>query len=95
MTSTITRRDPMPKEAPVFVRDVLGKIIAFEGDDLPVSAMPIDGTFPTATSRWEKRNIALEIPVWEAGPVHPVRQVRVRLPARGHPHQGLRCEVPG
>ena len=66
VTSTITRRDPMPKEAPVFVRDVLGKIIGFEGDDLPVSAMPIDGTFPTATSRWEKRNIALEIPVWEA-----------------------------
>ena len=66
VTSTITRRDPMPKEAPVFVRDVLGKIIGFEGDDLPVSAMPVDGTFPTATSRWEKRNIALEIPVWEA-----------------------------
>ncbi len=65
VTSTITRRDPMPKEAPTFVRDVLGKIIAFEGDELPVSAMPIDGTFPTATSRWEKRNIALEIPVWE------------------------------
>ena len=65
VTSTITRLDPMPKGAPVFVRDVLGKILAFEGDDLPVSAMPIDGTFPTATSRWEKRNIALEIPVWE------------------------------
>jgi pyruvate-ferredoxin/flavodoxin oxidoreductase len=65
VTSTITRSDPMPKGAPVFVRDVLGKILAFEGDDLPVSAMPIDGTFPTATSRWEKRNIALEIPVWE------------------------------
>ena len=35
------------------------------GDDLPVSAMPIDGTFPTATAQWEKRNIALEIPVWD------------------------------
>jgi pyruvate-ferredoxin/flavodoxin oxidoreductase len=65
VTSAIKRRDPMPKEAPVFVRDVLGKIVAFEGDDIPVSAMPIDGTFPTATSRWEKRNIAQDIPVWE------------------------------
>jgi len=44
---------------------VLAKIIAGEGDDLPVSAMPIDGTFPSATAQWEKRNIALEIPVWD------------------------------
>ena len=44
---------------------MLGPIIAFEGDDLPVSAMPVDGTFPTGTTQWEKRNIALEIPVWE------------------------------
>ena len=42
-----------------------GQDIAGEGDDLPVSAMPIDGTFPTATAQWEKRNIALEIPVWD------------------------------
>ena len=35
--------------------------------------MPVDGTFPTGTSQWEKRNIALEIPVWEARSVHPVR----------------------
>ena len=41
------------------------RIIAGEGDDLPVSAMPIDGTFPTGTAQWEKRNIALEIPVWD------------------------------
>ena len=51
--------------APAFVRDVLGKIIAREGDDLPVSAMPVDGTFPTGTAKWEKRNIAQEIPVWD------------------------------
>ena len=50
---------------PSSFENVLGKIIAFEGDTLPVSAMPVDGTFPTATSHWEKRNIALEIPVWE------------------------------
>ena len=40
-------------------------MIAFDGDNVPVSALPVDGTFPTGTSQWEKRNIALEIPVWE------------------------------
>jgi pyruvate-ferredoxin/flavodoxin oxidoreductase len=53
------------KSAPEFVREVLGKIMRWEGDDLPVSALPVDGTFPTGTSQWEKRNVALEIPVWE------------------------------
>ncbi len=66
VTSTITRRSPIPDEAPEFVRDVLGPMIALEGDSLPVSAMPADGTFPSATTRWEKRNITLEIPVWES-----------------------------
>jgi pyruvate-ferredoxin/flavodoxin oxidoreductase len=65
ITSNITRRDPVPKEAPDFVQNVLGTIIAGQGDSLPVSAFSEDGTFPTATTRWEKRNIALEIPVWE------------------------------
>jgi pyruvate-ferredoxin/flavodoxin oxidoreductase len=51
--------------APAFVQKVTAKIIAGEGDDLPVSALPVDGTFPTATSQWERRNIALEIPVWD------------------------------
>jgi len=56
---------PVPDEAPDFVRNVLGKIIAGRGDELPVSAMPVDGTFPTGTARWEKRNLAAEIPVWD------------------------------
>ena len=56
---------PVPQKAPAFVRDVLGTIIAGRGDELPVSAMPIDGTFPTGTAKWEKRNIAQEIPVWD------------------------------
>jgi pyruvate-ferredoxin/flavodoxin oxidoreductase len=51
--------------APRFVRDVLGTMITGNGDALPVSAMPIDGTFPTGTAMWEKRNIAKEIPVWD------------------------------
>ena len=66
VTSKLTRRKPVSDAAPAFVRDVLGKIIDGAGDDLPVSAFPLDGTYPTATAKWEKRNIALEIPVWDA-----------------------------
>ncbi|MEH2412648.1 pyruvate:ferredoxin (flavodoxin) oxidoreductase [Nostoc sp.] len=51
--------------APEFVREVLGKIMVWEGDDLPVSTLPVDGTFPVGTAKWEKRNVAEEIPVWE------------------------------
>ena len=65
ITSKTTRRLSVPNEAPEFVRNVLGEIIGANGDDLPVSAFPVDGTFPTGTTQWEKRNIALEIPVWE------------------------------
>jgi pyruvate-ferredoxin/flavodoxin oxidoreductase len=66
VTSKFSRRPAVPAEAPRFVADVLGPIVVFEGDSLPVSAFPVDGTFPTATTRWEKRNIGLEIPVWES-----------------------------
>ncbi|MEW5938837.1 MAG: pyruvate:ferredoxin (flavodoxin) oxidoreductase [Chloroflexota bacterium] len=65
ITSETTRRLPVPREAPAFVQNVLAPMIEFKGDDIPVSAFPIDGTFPTATTQWEKRNLALEIPVWE------------------------------
>ena len=54
-----------PKRAPEFVRNVTAKLMAGEGDDLPVSALPADGVWPSYTTRWEKRNIALESPVWE------------------------------
>lgn len=60
----LTRRPPVPPAAPAFVRDVLGPMIAGDGDSVPVSALPADGTYPTGTARWEKRNIADEIPVW-------------------------------
>ena len=66
INSETTRRLPVPKEAPEFVRNVLGQIINSDGDNIPVSAFPIDGTFPTGTTQWEKRNLALEIPVWDA-----------------------------
>jgi pyruvate-ferredoxin/flavodoxin oxidoreductase len=52
-------------EAPDFVRSVLGAMIAGKGDTLPVSALPCDGTYPTGTAQWEKRNLATEIPVWD------------------------------
>ncbi|MCJ7723328.1 MAG: pyruvate:ferredoxin (flavodoxin) oxidoreductase, partial [Anaerolineales bacterium] len=65
VSSKINRREPVPAEAPDFVHDVLGPMIAYEGDNIPVSALPVDGTYPTATTKWEKRNLALDIPVWE------------------------------
>lgn len=61
----LTRRPAVPAEAPDFVRNVLGRMIDGAGDDLPVSALPNDGTYPSGTTKWEKRNIALEIPVWD------------------------------
>jgi len=59
------RRLIVPEAAPEFVQKVTAEIIAGRGDDIPVSDMPDDGTWPTATTQWEKRNIALEVPVWE------------------------------
>lgn len=56
---------PAVARAPQFVRDVLGEILAGRGEELPVSALPADGCFPTGTSRWEKRAIAAEIPDWD------------------------------
>ena len=56
---------PVSKDSPQFVKDVLGEIIAGRGDLLPVSAFPVDGTYPSSTAQWEKRNIALDIPVWD------------------------------
>ncbi|MFL9457526.1 pyruvate:ferredoxin (flavodoxin) oxidoreductase [Tolypothrix bouteillei VB521301_2] len=56
---------PLPT-APEFVREVLGKIMLWQGDELPVSAFPPDGTYPTGTAKWEKRNVAQEIPVWDS-----------------------------
>ncbi|HYX53217.1 MAG TPA: pyruvate:ferredoxin (flavodoxin) oxidoreductase [Candidatus Limnocylindrales bacterium] len=55
----------VPEFAPEFVQRVTGPIIQGNGDLLPVSALPVDGTYPSGTSQWEKRNIALEIPAWD------------------------------
>jgi len=65
VTSTKKRPRPVPEDAPEYVQTVVAKILQNRGDDVPVSAMPIDGTFPTATTQYEKRNIAVDIPVWD------------------------------
>ena len=61
------RPPAVPKEAPDFVQRVTSMMLAGKGDLLPVSAFPVDGTWPTATTQWEKRGIALEIPRWDSG----------------------------
>jgi pyruvate-ferredoxin/flavodoxin oxidoreductase len=66
VTSTHERRPVVPEYAPEFVKSVTARIIAGLGDSLPVSALPVDGTYPTNTTKWEKRNIATEIPVWDS-----------------------------
>ena len=58
-------RPTVPVEAPAFVQRVTAPMIAGRGDLLPVSAMPVDGTFPVGTSRWERRDIAEELPRWD------------------------------
>ncbi|MBM9605271.1 pyruvate:ferredoxin (flavodoxin) oxidoreductase [Desulfopila inferna] len=62
--SEIHMRPVVPEEAPEFVQRITAHIMAGKGDQLPVSAFPVDGTWPVSTTRWEKRNIALQIPIW-------------------------------
>src|ERR1035437_9655048 len=65
-TGIIESEKMVSDNAPAFVKNVLAKIMMFEGDELPVSAFPIDGTYPVATTKWEKRNIADSVPQWDA-----------------------------
>ncbi|MHC4308570.1 MAG: pyruvate:ferredoxin (flavodoxin) oxidoreductase, partial [Planctomycetota bacterium] len=64
VTSKIKMRPPVPEDAPDFVKEVTAEMIALRGDKLPVSRMPADGKFPTGTTQYEKRNIAVDIPQW-------------------------------
>jgi pyruvate-ferredoxin/flavodoxin oxidoreductase len=106
VSSNFDIRLPVPANAPAFVRDVEALIIAGDGDLIPVSALPIDGTFPTATTQWEKRNIALEIPVWDEElciqcgkcvMVCPHAVIRAKIYDDGsinHPPEGFQTAVP-
>lgn len=79
---------PVTPAAPKFVKEVLGKIVAGFGDELPVSAFPCDGTFPTATAQYEKRNLAMDIPVWdEAVCIQCLKCVAIC------PHASIRAKV--
>jgi pyruvate-ferredoxin/flavodoxin oxidoreductase len=86
---TARRRPPVvPAEAPDFVQTVTAVMLAGKGDLLPVSAFPVDGTWPLGTTRWEKRNLALEIPVWQ-----PDVCIQCNQCALVCPHAAIRAKV--
>jgi pyruvate-ferredoxin/flavodoxin oxidoreductase len=78
----------VPGEAPDFVQRVTGVMMAGRGDELPVSAFPVDGTWPSATSKWEKRNVAPEIPIWE-----PELCIQCNKCTLVCPHAAIRAKV--
>ena len=88
ITSTIEMPPVVAPKAPTFVKEVTAEIMAGFGDALPVSKMPVDGTYPTGTAQWEKRNIALEIPVWD----QPVC-IQCNKCAMVCPHAAIRVKV--
>ena len=65
VSSKLHTKAPVPADAPAFVKDVLGEMIAGRGDNLPTSAMPEGGVYPTGTTQYEKRNIAIMVPAWD------------------------------
>jgi len=75
-------------EAPVFVREVTAKMMAQKGDELPVSKIPVDGTWPVATTQWEKRGVAADVPVW-----NPSACVQCGRCAGACPHAALRLKA--
>jgi pyruvate-ferredoxin/flavodoxin oxidoreductase len=88
VSSSLKMPPIVAKEAPEFVHKVTAEIIAGRGDKLPVSVFPVDGTFPTDTARWEKRNIAMEIPVW-----YPDICIQCNKCTLVCPHASIRAKV--
>jgi pyruvate-ferredoxin/flavodoxin oxidoreductase len=88
VTSDIEMPPVVPAEAPDFVQTVTATMMARKGDSLPVSMLPMDGTYPSATTQWEKRNIALEIPVWE-----PDICIQCAKCALACPHAAIRFKI--
>jgi len=87
-TSKIQPKPVVSPKAPKFVQEVTAEIIAGRGDGIPTSKMPCDGTFPTGTTQWEKRNITFEIPVWE-----PDLCIQCGKCNMVCPHGVIRCKV--
>ncbi len=87
-TATRLRPPVVPGDAPDFVQKVTAVMLGGHGDRLPVSAFPVDGTWPTATSMWEKRNLAAEIPVWD-----PKICIQCNKCALVCPHAAIRAKV--
>jgi pyruvate-ferredoxin/flavodoxin oxidoreductase len=88
VTATQGRPPTVAAEAPEFVQRVTAVMIAGKGDLLPVSAFPVDGTWPLSTSRWEKRNIAHEIPIWD-----PAICIQCNKCALVCPHAAIRAKL--
>ncbi len=88
VTSTVGRPPLVSPEAPDFVQRLTAVLLAGKGDLLPVSAFPVDGTWPLGTSKWEKRNLALEIPVWD-----PAICIQCNQCALVCPHAAIRAKV--
>ena len=87
-TAARHRPPPVPAHAPDFVARVSAVMLAGQGDLLPVSAFPVDGTWPTGTSQWEKRGLAQDIPVWDAGLC-----IQCNKCALVCPHAALRAKI--
>ncbi|MDZ4673347.1 MAG: pyruvate:ferredoxin (flavodoxin) oxidoreductase, partial [Gemmatimonadota bacterium] len=88
VTATRHRPPPVPEQAPDFIQRVTGVMLAGHGDQLPVSAFPPDGTWPTATAQWEKRNLAVEIPQWD-----PAICIQCNWCALVCPHAAIRVKA--
>lgn len=88
VTSKVQFLPAVAGDAPEFVRDVTAKIIAGDGDLVTVGQMPVDGTFPLATTQWEKRNIALEVPVFD-----PEVCIQCNKCVAVCPHASIRAKV--
>ncbi len=87
-TSKFDLKAPVTDDAPEFVKKVLAPMMVLKGDDLPVSAMPADGTYPSATTQYEKRNIAVDVPVWD-----PTACIQCGKCSLVCPHAAIRAKV--
>src|SRR5690606_8700752 len=88
VTATHERRNPVPADAPAFVQDVTSRLMAGRGDSVPVSQLPVDGTWPLGTAACEKRQLATELPVLE-----PDLCIQCGKCAFVCPHSAIRSKV--